>query len=264
MNEATPIMNDPEVNAVRDARMAWVTARPALAWSLTTAGLCLLLALLGAVNSYGVPLPWRLAFWGSLFAVAFVFAIGIEAALMRAKLQRIPLWRWWAIFSLLLALAMTPVAYVANSLGGWAPLSMMVQHLANSMIISAAFVGVRIGLGRMLWKTDAGGEAQAASLLERLPAGLRASRLDAIEAEGHYVRVHTDLGSELVLMRLKDAIRETGDVAGQQVHRGWWVARHAVQGHESGKGRIDLLVGDKRVPVSRSYRTALRKDGWLD
>lgn len=263
MNEATPIMNDPEANAVRDARNAWVSARPALAWSLATAGLCVLLALLGAVNSYGVPLLWRFAFWGGLFAVALLFALGIEAALLRAGLKRAPLWRWWAIFSLVLALAMTPVAYVANSLGGWAPLSMMVQHFSNSLIISAAFVGVRIGLGRALWTAPEASPDKRALLLDRLPPGLRGGRLEAIEAEGHYVRVHTDLGSELVLMRLKDAIAETGDIEGRQVHRGWWVARHAVTGHERGEGRLELLIGETRVPVSRSYRAELRDARWL-
>jgi hypothetical protein len=42
----------------------------------------------------------------------------------------------------------------------------------------------------------------------RLSAKRRAARLIALEAEDHYVRVHTDSGSELVPMRFSEAIEE--------------------------------------------------------
>ena len=50
----------------------------------------------------------------------------------------------------------------------------------------------------------------------------------ALQGEDHYVRIHTALGSELVLMRLGDAIQELDGLEGERVHRSWWVARRAV------------------------------------
>ncbi|MFN2100947.1 LytTR family DNA-binding domain-containing protein [Altererythrobacter sp. MF3-039] len=259
MNETT----DPTVHA---ARNAWVVARPLLSWTLSTIALGSMLALLGAVDSYAVPIGYRLIFWGGLFTVALVFALGIEAIMLRAGLRYTPVARWWAMFAVILSLAMTPVAYIANSLGGWAPLSMMIPHFGNSMVISIAFVALRIGVGRALWEPDilSTAEHAPAKLMARLPAALREARLHALEADGHYVRVYTDRGSEMILMRLKDAIAETGDLDGMQVHRSWWVAREAVVGNSSIAGKHWLSVhGGVDVPVSRSRRSALNSAGWL-
>ncbi|XUU59735.1 LytTR family DNA-binding domain-containing protein [Erythrobacter sp. HA6-11] len=266
MNEPAEAMHEMRGSTVHEARNAWVVARPWLAWPIATALLCLLLSLLGAVNSYQLDLTTRLIFWGSLFAVAVLLAIGIEAVLLRARLSLTPVWRWLAIFSVSLAAAMTPVAYIANSLGGWAPLSMIPIHFANSLIISLAFVGLRIGLGRMLADASAARSAtsETNSLMERLPPALQSAKLHAIEADGHYIRVHTDLGSEMVLMRLGDAIAETGGVQGAQVHRSWWVARDAVARDTRKDGKVVLeLAGGQEVPVSRTRAKELREADWF-
>jgi len=259
-------MNEVLGPAVHEARNAWPVGRPWLAWLAATGALCLLLVLLGAVDSYGLPLVVRLAFWGGLFAVALLLAIGIEAALLRAGVSPLPLWRWISLFALILASAMAPVAYVANSLSGWAPLSMMAVHFANSLVISAAFVSLRIGIVRVL--SDSGSTQPTPpapiALMARLSPGLREAQLYALEAEGHYVRVHTNLGSEMVLMRLKDAISEAANTEGFQVHRSWWVARAAVKGSNARTGSLELLLrGETRVPVSRNRVKALRETGWI-
>jgi hypothetical protein len=101
-------------------------------------------------------------------------------------------------------------------------------------------------------------------LMDRLPTRLRAAKLIALEAEDHYLRVHTDAGSDLILLRLSDAIAETGVLAGAQCHRSWWVARSAVAGaSRRGAGAILTLTNGLEVPVSRSHLPSLRADGWL-
>jgi hypothetical protein len=102
--------------------------------------------------------------------------------------------------------------------------------------------------------------AGAQSFMDRVRPERRGSLL-ALEADGHYLRVHTDAGSDLVLYRLSDAMRELGPQAGAQVHRSWWVAADAL----SGERRRDSLklVNGLEVPVSRSYRLAVRERGWL-
>lgn len=107
-------------------------------------------------------------------------------------------------------------------------------------------------------------DALPPALLERLQPRLRSARLLALEAEDHYLRVHTDAGSDLVLLRLSDAIAETGALAGARCHRSWWVARDAVVGSaRRGAGAILILETGLEVPVSRSNLPQLRADGWL-
>lgn len=94
--------------------------------------------------------------------------------------------------------------------------------------------------------------------LSKLPAALRQDIL-ALEAEDHYVRVHTLHGSALILMRLADAASLIDPRLGLRVHRSWWVAKDAVRALEKTPGRaIARLVDDTAVPISRAYWSAAR------
>lgn len=100
--------------------------------------------------------------------------------------------------------------------------------------------------------------------LERLPVKLRGSEIFAVEAEDHYLRLHTSKGQDLILMRLGDAVAELEGLEGAQVHRSWWVAKAAVQDARRGDGRATLTLKDgAKVPVSRAYAKALRASGWI-
>lgn len=92
--------------------------------------------------------------------------------------------------------------------------------------------------------------------VSKLPAALRANIL-ALEAEDHYVRVHTLHGSALVLMRLADAAAMIDSRLGLRVHRSWWVAKDGVRAVERTPGRaMARLVDDTMVPISRTYLSA--------
>ena len=100
-------------------------------------------------------------------------------------------------------------------------------------------------------------------LIERLPHAAR-GKLLYLSMQDHYVEVHTDKGTSLVLMRLADAIREVGDTPGVQIHRSHWVTLDAVAGRTRKDGKPFLrLVDDAQLPVSRSYAEAVRKAGLL-
>jgi hypothetical protein len=87
----------------------------------------------------------------------------------------------------------------------------------------------------------------------RLPPRIR-GRIICLEMQDHYVRVHTDLGSALVLMRLGDAISEVDAGSGRQVHRSWWVLDEAVEGFERvGRTGVLSLGNGLRVPVPQRY-----------
>ncbi len=100
--------------------------------------------------------------------------------------------------------------------------------------------------------------------LERIPLKLRGGELYAVQAEDHYLRLHTSRGSDLILMRLADAVAELEGIEGAQVHRSWWVAKAAVTDAKRADGRAVLtLRNGAEAPVSRSYAGALRDAGWF-
>ena len=99
--------------------------------------------------------------------------------------------------------------------------------------------------------------------LSRLPARLGEDLLH-LHIQDHYVEAATPKGSELVLLRFRDALREVEGLDGMQVHRSHWVARDAVKRVVRRGGRIFLeLSNGTTVPVSRSFQPALRENGWL-
>lgn len=96
------------------------------------------------------------------------------------------------------------------------------------------------------------------ALLERLPREMRGP-LSHLSMADHYVEVFTARGKAMVLMRLADAIRETGGVPGLQIHRSHWVALDAVKAvrRDGGRTMIETNSG-ALLPVSRSYLSAVR------
>ena len=100
--------------------------------------------------------------------------------------------------------------------------------------------------------------------LGRLPPKLRGAEVWAVEAEDHYLRLHTSKGQDLILMRLADAVVELEGIEGAQVHRSWWVSRQAIAEARRGDGRATLTLKDgSEVPVSRTYAKLLRDRGWI-
>lgn len=99
-------------------------------------------------------------------------------------------------------------------------------------------------------------------LLARLPMKYRKAELWAVSSEDHYLRVHTNVGEELILMRLADAVKELSGADGLQVHRSWWIARAGVQEARRDNGKLSLILPSGReVPVSRTYLGVVRDSG---
>ena len=86
----------------------------------------------------------------------------------------------------------------------------------------------------------------------------------ALESEDHYVRVHGERQSELLLMRLRDAIAEMDECPGEQTHRSWWVRADSVdQAIAQGRNRELRLVNGLRVPVARDSIARLTQSGFI-
>lgn len=99
---------------------------------------------------------------------------------------------------------------------------------------------------------------------QRLSARRRSAELIAVEAEDHYLRVHTLAGDELITARFADALAELAAAPGFQTHRSWWVAADAIEDVRwlRGRGEARLKSGLK-VPISRSQAPPLKAAGWF-
>lgn len=91
------------------------------------------------------------------------------------------------------------------------------------------------------------------------------SDLLSIRAEDHYCRlVVRNGGSVLAHYRFRDAVRDLAHLDGAQVHRGAWVADHAVTGGQREGRRWSLKLADgTSVPVSETSVALCRGRGWL-
>lgn len=99
--------------------------------------------------------------------------------------------------------------------------------------------------------------------LERLPVKYRTAELYAISAEDHYLRVHTSLGEELILMRFGDAMKELSAADGMRTHRSWWVASEGVADSRRIDGKLILeLKSGGIAAVSRTYAGAVKEAGY--
>lgn len=86
----------------------------------------------------------------------------------------------------------------------------------------------------------------------------------ALQSEDHYVRVHGEKDSELLLMRLRDAIAQMHGVNGMQVHRSWWVAQDGIARTErSGRSWGIVLKNGTVAPVARDTMPRLQASGLL-
>lgn len=79
-----------------------------------------------------------------------------------------------------------------------------------------------------------------------------------LRVSGHYVEVTASGGSDVILMRLADAVDALGGL-GMQVHRSYWASFDHMKRLVRREGRMLLRLTDGReVPVSRPYLKAVR------
>lgn len=220
-----------------------------------------------------------------------VLTAGAYAA-MRYLPKRIPL-QYRAIFG---CVAVAPILSILSPVMSWfigigpPPIVEAVtrEELAAAIGVRYPFILIGfMGLGSLMWmslnfywwrealqegeeserrqgtaeKSDEGGGTESnlgPLFLAKLPFSKRGD-LWGLSSELHYVRVHTSLGHDLVLMRLADAIEQSDAIEGLQVHRSHWVALDGVKSIRSKAGKmVIVLKSEFEVPVSRSYQGAVR------
>lgn len=97
--------------------------------------------------------------------------------------------------------------------------------------------------------------------VQQLPVEKR-GKLYCLEMADHYVKVYTDKGHHMLLMRFKDALSMLENHQGLQTHRSWWVAVDAVCSVKREARKITLVLENElEVPVSRTYQAQVKDAG---
>jgi DNA-binding LytR/AlgR family response regulator len=231
-------------------------------------GAGVVLALTGAFGTNIVPLWLRFAYWVPLILVGAVWAHRCSRLIERIVDPDEQPWLTVAALSVATAGPVVVLVWLVTGLvfeNEIYPPDRLIHFIGPVLVVTVAISAINVFLGRpapVQTHASAGGAAPA-RFLDRLPVKLRGATLHAVQAEDHYLRLHTDRGSDLILMRLSDAVAELEGLEGARTHRSWWVARDAVRGVSRGDGRAALtLEGGVVAPVSRRYARALREAGW--
>lgn len=97
--------------------------------------------------------------------------------------------------------------------------------------------------------------------LQQLPVEKR-GKLYCLEMSDHYVKVYTDKGHHMLLMRFKDALSLLEAHQGLQTHRSWWVALDAISKVKKESRKTTLVLENGlEVPVSRTYQAQVKTAG---
>lgn len=87
---------------------------------------------------------------------------------------------------------------------------------------------------------------------------LAPEELLAVEAEDHYIQVHTRRGKELIYYRFGDALEELSSLDGLRIHRSAWISKKAIDQIEGeGRNMHVRLSNGERLRVSLSNRGAV-------
>lgn len=248
--------------------ITWVAVRR----SLVISGLIgAFLAYVGAFGSNAIPLVPRIGF------VVLISWIGAGMGIVLFRLAvRMPWTRHnrllqGAVAGLLMTPPMSLVVWGASHLvsRGAVTTHELPGYIASTFVVCQAMTLLVVFMNMRTSQLVAARAALASEpmppkFLERLPLKLRGADVWAVEAEDHYLRLHTSKGQDLILLRLADAVAELEGIEGAQVHRSWWVAREAIADARRGDGRAVLTLKDgSEVPVSRTYAKELRDRGWI-
>ena len=221
----------------------------------------------GAFGTDDAPLGLRLLYWMGLMAAGYLWGAFVTGFFFRqggsGRLGN--MWLAAVVAALVMSAPFTLVVWLASRavFDANIPLRGLPILFGSVLLVSLAITAINL-----LIETRRGGDGEAAAappkFLERLPIRLRGAEVWAVEAEDHYLRLHTSKGQDLILMRLADAVSELEGIEGAQVHRSWWVARDAIADARRGDGRATLTLKDgSEVPVSRTYAGELRDKGWI-
>ena len=221
------------------------------------------LAAIGALGTSDTPLIPRIFYWVGLSALGAILGSLVAQAVTRFWPSLEATWLRGVVIVAVLTPLFAVLVWFAAGRPAVTP-RVAATYLGVTLVMTAGLTTLMmLAVHRPIETHAAPPEAPPPRFLERLPVKLRGGEIYAVEAEDHYLRLHTSKGQDLILLRLSDAVAELEGIEGAQTHRSWWVAKAAVQDAKRGDGRATLtLVSGVEAPVSRAYAKALREAGW--
>ena len=233
-----------------------------------TAGVLVLGTLMAFWSPYGTgymgwPGVWL--YWTGSMALGWSVGLAMEAGLARRWPMLDRVWLYGSV-TIAVSLVLSAATLVFHAVRGLKLTAELLGNVALEVtVLTAVIVAVYALLRQGVPRAEPSDEVRAdAALLNRMPPKHQRSRILAIMAEDHYLRVHTEAGNCLIRMRLADAVKAVTALDGAQIHRSWWVARNAVDLVERKSGRVELVLSNGvRAPVSRSHSAHLREAGWF-
>lgn len=249
--------------AVHASRPNPVTLQTVLRVLGVASAVALLISLFGPFHSLHAVLVRAAQVFGYAW-IGSMIGLFIARLSIRFGWSRWGPWVLGLLTGLLMVVPMTAMVWVGSTIvdGRQPPPSAFLTILWDVLLVCVGSSILGVLVNRRVQVTEA--SPTPPKFLERLPLKLRGAEVWAVEAEDHYLRLHTSKGQDLILMRLSDAVAELEGIEGAQVHRSWWVARDAIADARRGDGRATLTLKDgSRVPVSRTYAAMLRDRNWI-
>ena len=222
-------------------------------------GISAILALSGPFGtSEDFSLPEALVYWAfvvvTTFAIGSFFGLLAKFHLMNAKIRE----TYLRLFVAPLA-ALPVVIWIAGL--NWLVFSLnpFQDRETQWILLMVFFIGIIVGT--LFQILDRGNQPSMAAIIDRLPTEKRGA-LVSLSVQDHYVEVVTTNGSDLLLMRLSDAIREASPSNGMRVHRSHWInLDYVLKANRQAERTLVVMRDGREIPVSRSYIKDLKAKG---
>ena len=230
------------------------------------------MAAIGAFDTDAAGFLRRFSYWVPLLLVAGAVHKFVESGVGKlVGSNSSAVWVKIVLLAVSMTFLLTPLVWLLSHLVFLAALTSdrLIELVPGVLIVSLALSGI-LGISLPFKKSalptpmDSVDSGIPDVIAQALPANLRQAELFAVEAEDHYVRIHTSNGAALIRMRFRDCLDALNHDQGFKVHRSWWVRDVAILSYrwKRGKGLI-RLANDLQVPVSRSLAKNLVESGRL-
>ncbi len=197
----------------------------------------------------------RFAYWAILTPVTYVLASGV-ATFVTVLLKRKSVNDWLSY--ILGGSAAGVIVGIFVWLFGIFLQQSFGQSLTGLLKVMTYTIPITIGITMLFKLSEKKTQAQSSEktagirFFHRIPKELGRD-LISLNSQDHYIKVTTSFGSDLILMRLSDAVVELKEHDGIQPHRSWWVSKNHVASIKTitGKRMLELKNGDL-IPISRA------------
>jgi len=214
--------------------------------------LCTLSGPFGTIEVLGV-VP-RFAYWSFIIVPTYAVGVAIHAVILAGQspvsMRKRVIAAGLTAFAVSTYVSLVNIAALPNY-----PTDPLARLAAFGVaLIIAGLVSFAISLFMAPAKSVTQTQPDRSALLDRMSHDKRGP-LVSLHAEDHYVGVETTKGSELILIRLADAIELAHPTQGTRIHRSHWVVNAQVTDYTKDNDAWAVILSNgQSVPVSRGYR----------